>query len=71
MGSFDSARSTWHKVKAFPRNVEMEVAATYSGGGGRFFGNDSVNTKNVLQVLPREHLRWCSDCYEPALGKQC
>jgi hypothetical protein len=30
-GAFDPNRSTWHKVKAFPRNVELEVAATYSG----------------------------------------
>src|SRR5262249_12531915 len=34
LGSFDAARSTWHKVKAFPRNVELEVAATFTGRGG-------------------------------------
>ncbi len=31
-GHFDASRSTWHKVKAFPRNIELQVAATYSGG---------------------------------------
>jgi hypothetical protein len=50
-GSFDANRSTWAKVKAFPKNVEIEVAATF-GGGGRsmfsFFGDDSV-------IDPRGH----------------
>ena len=31
-GPFDASRSVWNKVKAFPRNIELEVAATYSGG---------------------------------------
>jgi hypothetical protein len=43
MGSFDANRSTWHKIKAFPRNVELEVAATFEGGRYfSFFGDDSV-----------------------------
>jgi hypothetical protein len=45
IGHFDSNRSTWHKIKAFPQNIELEVAATYAGGGGRMFrygGDDSV-----------------------------
>src|SRR5262249_34815035 len=33
MGAFDPNRSTWHKVKAFPRNVELQVQATYGGFG--------------------------------------
>jgi hypothetical protein len=45
-GSFDANRSSWHKVKAFPQNIELEVAATYGSYGsfGRyfFFGDDSV-----------------------------
>jgi hypothetical protein len=40
-GSFDANRSTWHKIKVFPRNVELEVAATFEGGFS-FFGGDSV-----------------------------
>lgn len=30
---FVSDRSTWNEVKAFPGNVELEVAAVYSGSG--------------------------------------
>src|SRR5205807_1385958 len=33
MGVFDRNRSTWGKVKAFARNVELPVEATFAGGG--------------------------------------
>lgn len=33
-GMFDASRSTWVKVKAFPKNVELQVAATYTGARG-------------------------------------
>lgn len=33
IGGFDASRSTWSKVKAFPKNIELEVTATFSGGG--------------------------------------
>lgn len=33
MGSFDASRSTWAKVKVFPRNLELDLLATYSGRG--------------------------------------
>jgi hypothetical protein len=42
LGNFDANRSTWHKIKAFPRNIELEVAATFDGGRSSFFGDDSV-----------------------------
>ena len=31
-GNLDGNRTTWAKVKAFPKNVEMEVAAVFTGG---------------------------------------
>jgi hypothetical protein len=38
-GFLDRNRTTWHKVKTFPNNVELEVEATFSGGfGGGFHG---------------------------------
>jgi hypothetical protein len=33
LGVLDPNRSTWQKIKAFKNNVELEVAATFSGGG--------------------------------------
>jgi hypothetical protein len=69
LGHFDSARSTWHKVKAFPKNVELEVAATYSGGRNRYYADDSIidprgNTVVIhygLSMLPE-------DGYQPRLA---
>src|SRR5438067_8154479 len=42
LGAPDRSRSTWNKVKAFPKNVEIQVAATFSGGGRFFFGDETV-----------------------------
>ncbi|MFO0809094.1 MAG: zinc-dependent metalloprotease [Gemmataceae bacterium] len=43
IGFLDPNRTTWHKVKAFPRNVELQVAATFAGGRmGRRGGSDAV-----------------------------
>lgn len=39
LGFLDANRTTWHKVKTFPRNIELQVAATFGGGRG---GDDSV-----------------------------
>jgi hypothetical protein len=42
-GTFDANRSTWHKIKAFPRNLELEVQATFTGRSfGWFFDDDSA-----------------------------
>jgi hypothetical protein len=32
LGFLDRNRTTWHKVKGFPNNVEIEVEATFGGG---------------------------------------
>ncbi|HEV3261994.1 MAG TPA: zinc-dependent metalloprotease, partial [Gemmataceae bacterium] len=50
LGAFDPSRSTWHKVKAFPHNIELEVAATYSGGG-RGFGNYVIDDRGNTVIL--------------------
>ncbi|MEZ6141652.1 MAG: zinc-dependent metalloprotease [Zavarzinella sp.] len=31
-GAFDPRRSSWHQVKAFKKNVELQVSAVFSGG---------------------------------------
>jgi hypothetical protein len=36
MGSFDPNRSVWHKIKTFPRNIELQVQATY-GSNRRYY----------------------------------
>jgi len=54
--SFASDRSTWAKVKAFPQNVELQVAAVYSGGGDLETVADArgvqVNVHYSISALP-------------------
>ena len=44
--SFAPDRSTWAKVKAYPQNLELEVAAVYAGG----FGFETVADSRGAQV---------------------
>lgn len=70
-GAFDPSRSTWHKIKAFPRNVELEVAATFSGGQDffSFFGDDSVIDKRGKTVVIHYGLCELPDSgYQPRLA---
>lgn len=63
--SFAFDRSTWAKVKAFPKNVELQVAAVYSGGGKLDTVADSrgvqVNVHYSISPLP-------SDGYRPRVA---
>ncbi|QVL34407.1 zinc-dependent metalloprotease [Telmatocola sphagniphila] len=50
LGAFDSSRSVWGKIKVFPRNIELEVQATYSSG--RFGGGDSnIDSRGQTVVI--------------------
>src|SRR5262249_45616342 len=42
LGAFDAGRSGWHKVKAFKDNVELQLAATYTGSRYSFGADDGV-----------------------------
>ncbi len=68
-GSFDTNRSTWHKIKAFPRNIELEVAATFSGGRNSFFGDDSViDDRGKTVVIHYGLCQLPDDGYQPRLA---
>ena len=47
-GLFDPSRSAWHKIKAFPRNIELQVAATYTGGGG---GDSVIDDRGSTVII--------------------
>ncbi len=70
MGSFDAGRSTWHKIKAFPRNIELEVAATFDGGRGfSFFGDDSIiDNRGKTIVIHYGLCQLPEDGYQPRLA---
>ena len=51
----DSTRSTWAKVKVFPKNVEIEVSAVFSGAGrslfAALFSADAIPDTRGTQVV--------------------
>ena len=52
LGNFDKGRSSWHKIKAFPNNLELEVEATFGGRGGRFgFGDNGIADSRGITVV--------------------
>jgi hypothetical protein len=59
--SFAADRSTWAKVKAFPQNVELQVAAVYAGGRDLDTVADSrgaqVNVHYSISRLPQGDYR--------------
>jgi hypothetical protein len=51
LGHFDPSRSVWHKVKTFPRNIEIEVAATYSGGYSWWDDGSVIDNRGKTVVI--------------------
>ena len=45
LGSFDASRSSWHKVKAFPHNIELQVEATFTSPRWYYFDDDSADSR--------------------------
>jgi len=44
LGSLDRERTVWGKIKAFPKNIELQVAATFTGGRGDSIIDSRGNT---------------------------
>ena len=70
MGEIDPNRTTWHKVKAFPRNVELQVAATFKnpGRGMTVRGDDSVIDPRGRTLVVHYSLVELPDGYQPRLA---
>jgi hypothetical protein len=68
VGAFDSSRSIWHKVKAFPKNIELEVAATYSGGRGRVGDESVIDPRGNTVVLHYGLAELPQSGYQPRLA---
>jgi hypothetical protein len=65
-GFFDPARSTWHKIKAFPRNIELEVSATFSGG--RLHDDSVIDSRGNTIVLHYGLAELPDSGYQPRLA---
>ena len=72
LGMFDRNRSTWSKVKAFPNNVELEVEATYAGGGmGRMAGSGDdglADPRGITLVIHYSLMKLPDPGYRPRLA---
>jgi hypothetical protein len=69
LGMFDTTRSTWTKIKAFPRNIELEVTATFAARGGRRFGDDSViDPRGTTVVIHYSLCQLPEPGYQPRLA---
>ena len=53
LGTLDRSRTNWAKVKSFANNLELEVQATFTGGGqGQGFGDEGVvDSRGVTVVI--------------------
>jgi hypothetical protein len=69
LGYLDRNRSGWHRVKGFPNNLELEVEATFGGGGGGrggFQGNDGVaDHRGITVVIHYSLMRTPDPMYRP------
>jgi hypothetical protein len=71
LGSIDRSRTTWHRVKGFPNNLELEVQAVFSGGGrrGQSFGDDGVADHRGITVVVHYSLMKTPDgSYHPRVA---
>ncbi len=71
-GMFDANRSSWGKIKAFPKNLEIEVAATFAGGRSFFSamgGDDSViDARGHTVVIHYGLVELPTDGYQPRVA---
>ena len=67
LGGVDRSRSSWHRVKGFPNNLELEVEATFSGyGRGGFGGSDGVADHRGITLVVHYSLMRAPDMgYRP------
>ncbi|OAI41119.1 hypothetical protein AYO40_03815 [Planctomycetaceae bacterium SCGC AG-212-D15] len=66
MGHFDANRSVWHKVKAFPKNIELEVSATFAGG--RAFDDSIIDDRGNTVVIHYGLVKLPEDGYQPRVA---
>src|SRR5690606_18308140 len=69
LGNFDRNRSGYHKIKAFPKNLEIQVEATYGGRGGVGGGDNAIADRRGLTiVLHYSLLKLREPGYKPRLA---
>ncbi|WP_406698026.1 zinc-dependent metalloprotease [Singulisphaera sp. Ch08] len=66
-GSLDRNRTTWHKIKTYPNNLEIEVEATYSGGpySFAFFDNAAADRRGKTLIIHYSLVKAPDGGYKP------
>lgn len=73
LGPMDRSRSSWHKIKAFENNIEMQVEATFrssSSAGGSMSDDGVVDPRGVTVVIHYSLANRPSSGYQPRLADQ-
>lgn len=74
LGNLDRNRSSWHKIKVFPNNLELQVEATFSPGGPMslaFSGDDGVvDARGITLVIHYSLAKLPDERYQPRLADQ-
>ena len=73
LGYLDRSRTTWSKVKTFANNLELEVQATFTGGGGYGgmggFGDEGVvDSRGVTVVIHYSLVKLPETGYHPRIA---
>ena len=66
-GSLDRNRTTWHKIKGYPNNLEIEVEATYTGGPYYyyFFDEAAADRRGKTLIIHYSLVKTPDDGYKP------
>jgi len=70
-GSPDRSRTSWHKVKAYPSNLELEVEATFGGGRFGFMSSRDdgvVDHRGITLVIHYSLVKMPDAGYRPRLA---
>ncbi|MEM8943814.1 MAG: zinc-dependent metalloprotease [Planctomycetota bacterium] len=72
IGSLDRNRTSWHQVKAFKNNIELQVEATFSSGGFGWFGGDDgvADRRGVTLILHYGLTKRPPSGYKPRFADQ-
>jgi hypothetical protein len=74
VGGLDRSRSSWHKVKGYPNNVELQVMVTFAGGamGQAAMHGDSgtIDSRGVTMVLHYSLVKMNDGGYRPRYADQ-
>jgi hypothetical protein len=66
MGMFDASRSSWHKIKTFPHNNELQVEATFAGRSGR--GGTVIDGRGNTMLIHYGMVQLPDGGYQPRIA---